>query len=95
MSDPDPVDRALERSILDLLAVRGPAKTICVSEAARAVHAARGGEGEGWRELMEPARQAAGRLVETGEVVITQRGTLVDLETVSGPIRVGLRQPGV
>ena len=90
----DAVDRALEARILELLAQRDHGKTICPSEAARAVHAettsgTAGSEGvdEGWRALMEPARRAAARLVAAGEVVVTQGGRVVDLATVTGPIR--------
>ena len=36
--------------------------------------------GDSWRELMEPARRAAQRLVDRGEVEITQGGTVVDLQ---------------
>lgn len=79
------VDRRLEATILDLLARRTPTATICPSEAARAV----GGDDEArWRPLMEPARQAARRLVERGEAVITQGGQVVDPATAAGPIRI-------
>lgn len=77
-----PVDRALEQSIRSLLSSRALDATICPSEAARAVG------GESWRELMEPARRAARRLVDAGEVVITQRGAVVDPTTARGPIRI-------
>jgi uncharacterized protein DUF3253 len=80
--------RTLETHILDLLAQRGAGKTICVSEAARAVHP--DSTDESWRDLMEPARRAARRLVEAGDVVITQGGEVVDPETAKGPIRVRL-----
>jgi hypothetical protein len=73
-------DTALEQAILDLLDAR--AGTICPSEAARAVDA------EGWRDLMEPARQAARRLVARDEVEITQGGHVVDPSTAKGPIRI-------
>ena len=78
-------DRRLERAILDLLAARAAAATICPSEAARAVG------GDGWRELMEPARQAARRLVAADAVEITQGGRVVDPSTARGPIRVRRR----
>ena len=82
------VDRALEEKILELLAQRAAGRTICPSEAARAVHAeAPSGDDDGWRDLMEPARRAAGRLAESGEVVVTQRGEVVDPATATGPIR--------
>lgn len=80
-----PVDEALERAITALLASRGRGKTICPSDAARLVHDA---DDEGWRELMEPARRAARRLVAAGEVEITQRGRVVDPSTAKGPIRI-------
>jgi hypothetical protein len=81
----DPTDRALEASILGLLEQRAADKTICPSEAARAVAADAGTE---WRDLMEPARRAARRLVDAGEVEITQAGHVVDPSSVKGPIRI-------
>ena len=75
-------DEALEASILDLLDARAARATICPSEAARVVG------GEGWRDLMEPAREAARRLVARDEVEITQSGHVVDPSTAKGPIRI-------
>ncbi|WP_407939733.1 DUF3253 domain-containing protein [Motilibacter deserti] len=75
-------DRELEDSIRTLLARRAMGATICPSEAARAVG------GKAWRELMEPARAAARRLVAAGEVVITQGGEVVDPAAAKGPIRI-------
>jgi hypothetical protein len=76
------VDEKLTDSIRELLAARAASASICPSEAARAVG------GEQWRELMEPARRAARRLVAAGEVEITQRGEVVDPSTARGPIRI-------
>ncbi|MBQ0849648.1 MULTISPECIES: DUF3253 domain-containing protein [Streptomyces] len=78
-------DRRLERAILELLERRAPTATICPSDAARAVYT---GDGDGWRALMEPARRAAGRLVEAGEVEITQGGRVVEPAKARGPIRI-------
>ena len=75
-------DRALESSIRSLLDSRKGGATICPSEAAREVG------GEDWRDLMEPARRAARRLVAAGEVEVTQGGRVVDPSTAKGPIRV-------
>lgn len=77
-----PQDEALEQAILQLLTQRARGSTICPSEAARKVSP------EGWRELMEPARQAARRLVSQGTVEITQKGKVVDPSTAKGPIRI-------
>ena len=79
----DPRDRQLEESILDLLATRRPGATICPSDAARAV-----GTADTWRDLMDPARAAARRLVAAGQVEITQGGEVVDLDSARGPIRI-------
>ena len=75
-------DTALEAAIRELLGARAITATICPSEAAKRVG------GEAWRELMEPARAAARRLVVTGEMEITQGGRPVDPSSAKGPIRV-------
>lgn len=86
------LDRSLEAQILELLDRREAGATICPSEAARAVSRAEQDSQDGWRGLMEPARRAAGRLVEAGEIEVTQGGSVVDLSAVKGPIR--LRRKG-
>lgn len=71
----------LQTAIRDLLAAR--TGSICPSEAARAVG------GADWRELMEPARDAARLLARAGEVEITQRGAVLDPDGMfRGPIRI-------
>lgn len=80
--DPKSVEQRLTESILELLAARASTSTICPSDAARAV-----GD-DSWRELMEPARAAARKLVAAGEVEITQGGAVVDPATAKGPIRI-------
>ena len=75
-----------ERAILTLLDQRDPGRTICPSEAARAL----GGD-DGFREHMDEVRQAAASLRERGVVEVTQRGRAVDPLTTRGPIRLGLR----
>jgi hypothetical protein len=68
-----------------LLAARAHNATICPSDAARAIG------GDEWRDLMEPSRRAARRMVARGELEITQGGSVVDPSTAKGPIR--LRRP--
>ncbi|MTD16905.1 DUF3253 domain-containing protein [Nakamurella sp. YIM 132087] len=77
-----PADTALESEILRLLDERAAGATICPSEVARNLG------GKDWRASMEPARQAARRLVAAGEVEITQGGAVVDPSTAKGPIRI-------
>ncbi len=79
------IDRTLETAILELLAHRGPGKTICPSDVAR-LH-----NPNDWQKLMEPTRAAARRLVAEGRIVITQRGKVVDPEHAKGAIRLRIR----
>jgi hypothetical protein len=69
-------------AILELLEQRDPGKTICPSDAARAL----GGD-DGFRSLMDLVRDAAGDLVEAGQIEVTQHGEPVDLDRAKGPIR--------
>jgi hypothetical protein len=91
-------DRELEEVILRLLRARAHSATICPSDAARAAagagHCVEGGDAgpEAWRELMEPVRRAARRLVAQGSVQVTQQGQVVDPSTARGAIRIRLRR---
>ncbi len=81
-------DAKMQQGILRLLAERERGKTICPSEAARAVA---GEDGAAWRPRMEAAREAARALAQRGEIVITQGGRPLDPEEeVRGPIRLRL-----
>lgn len=75
----------LEQTILRLLGERAATSTICPSDAARAIG------GEQWRDLMDPTRQAAARLVAQGLVDVTQGGEVVDVTTARGPVRIRRR----
>ncbi len=79
---------ALEAAILSLTAARGPGRTICPSEAARAVG---GDHPDGWGPLMQPARKIAVRLMKEGRIVITRKGRPVDPDDFRGVYR--LRVP--
>jgi hypothetical protein len=74
----------LRRAILELLAQRDPGKTICPSDAARAV------AGSGFRPLMNATREVAAELVAEGRLQVTQRGEVIDLASARGPIRLRL-----
>ena len=76
------MDAQLQQTILDLLAQRRDGATICPSDAAREVRP------DDWRDHMDAARAAAQRLVDSGDVEITQGGEVVDLSTARGPIRI-------
>jgi hypothetical protein len=82
---------ALEAAILSLTAARGPGRTICPSEAARAVG---GGHPDGWGPLMQPARKIAVRLMKEGRIVITRKGRPVDPDDFRGVYRLRLPEDG-
>ncbi|MFI8567657.1 DUF3253 domain-containing protein [Rhodococcus sp. NPDC078407] len=75
-------DKELEDKIRSLLDARSRDATICPSDVARAL------SDDAWRDLMEPVRRAARRMVDAGEVEITQKGSVVDPSTAKGPIRI-------
>ncbi|OBF95507.1 S-adenosylmethionine tRNA ribosyltransferase [Mycobacterium sp. 852002-51152_SCH6134967] len=73
----------MRETILKLSRERGPDKTICPSDAARAVG------GDDWRDLMDDARETARDLARDGDVEITQKGEVLDPNAVwRGPIRI-------
>jgi hypothetical protein len=76
----------LREAILALARERAPAKTICPSDAARAVG------GDQWRDLMGQARDVSRDLARAGEVEIMQRGEVLDPDAQwRGPIRIRAR----
>ena len=77
----------IEETILGLLAARAPGKTICPSEAARAL----GGTEAEWRARMEPVREVARAMEARGDLELTQKGEPVgDPANIRGPIRLRL-----
>lgn len=77
------MNERLRAAILDLARERGPAKTICPSDAARALGS------DDWRDLMDDARNIARDLARSGDVEISQKGKVLDPDATSrGPIRI-------
>ncbi len=70
--------------ILALLHERGVGKSICPSEAARALDA------DGWRTLMEAVRNEAASMARRGELIITQGDAVLEPDALRGPIRLRL-----
>lgn len=72
----------IERTIRDLLAQRAEGKTICPSEAARALYG-----DDGFRPHMDAVRAVAFDLADAGSIEVTQGGEVVDGRSARGPIR--------
>lgn len=78
-----PSDEAIRAAILDLVLRRGRGRTICPSEAARALSV-------DWRALMPGVRRVAAAMQAAGEISVTQRGHAADLAAARGPVRLSL-----
>jgi hypothetical protein len=85
VATPDPSPADIEDAILSLLAQRDEGKTICPSDAARAL----AGDAD-FRPLMDPVRARAREMRERGDLEVTQRGQPVDPDSAKGPIRLRL-----
>jgi hypothetical protein len=83
MTDPD----AMIATILRLCAERGPGKSICPSEVARAIA---GPDEKCWRLLMHPVREAAFRLARKGRIQVLRKGRPIAPEQARGVIRLKL-----
>jgi hypothetical protein len=83
VSEPDEV----ERMILRMVAERGPDRTICPSDAARALA---GDKPDEWGPLMQPLRRVAVRLAKEGRLVIYRKGKQADPDDFKGIYRLGL-----
>lgn len=75
----------IEASILNLLSRRDPGKTICPSDAARAVFG-----DDAFRPHMDDVRAVAVVMAERGALEVTQGGVVVDGRDARGPIRLRL-----
>lgn len=77
-------DAAIRAEILRQTSARGPGRSICPSEVARALA---GGDDGPWRPLMGPVRRAAAELARAGRVEILRKGKPVPPEEMRGVIR--------
>jgi len=73
--------------LLQLASDRGPDKTVCPSEVARAL------EQNDWRALMPQVREVGVALAKSGQITVMQKGQVVDPESARGPIRYRLTLP--
>ena len=77
---------AIEATLLALVAERGPAKSICPSEVARALR-------PDWQSLLTEVRRVAARLAAAGRIDILRKGQRVEPQGVKGVIRLRLAAP--
>ena len=96
--DPDAFSDPVAGEILRHVRARGPGKSVCPSEVARAFADQRRKPTDPpdlWRSYMNPVRQQAKALARQGHIAILRRGRPVDSHApVKGVIRLALRAPG-
>ena len=76
----------IRRAIYGIARERGPDKSLCPSEVARKLAPLK------WRALMPQVIGAAKRMAQDEEILITQRGKVIDPASVRGPFRLKQRQ---
>ena len=79
-------DRQIEDELLRHVTKRGPGKSICPSEVARALAA-------DWRPLLAQIRKVAATLAATGQIEILRKGKPVASDEIKGVVRLRLRRP--
>ncbi|MEO0721789.1 MAG: DUF3253 domain-containing protein [Pseudomonadota bacterium] len=84
----DEADNPVRDAILSLTETRGIGKTICPTEAARAVSE------DKWRKLLPDVRVEAVRLAKAGDIAIYRKGKPVDPDAFKGVYRLGLPGKG-
>ncbi|RFC65119.1 DUF3253 domain-containing protein [Fulvimarina endophytica] len=80
----------IARTILTLCAERGPDKTVCPSEVARAIA---GSDEKRWRRLMPTIRHQSIRLADKARIVIRRKGRVVDPHAFKGIYRLAIPAP--
>ena len=80
-------DDPIAARLMELAALRGPAKTICPSEVARSIA---GSNEKEWRLLMKPIRAEAVRLAHEGRVELRRKGKRVDPDAFRGIYRIAI-----
>lgn len=80
----------INEAILRLCTERGVGKTICPTEAARALAGDTGGDDLAWRAWLPKVRSAAVGMAREGTIVIYRKGKPVDPDNFRGVIRLGL-----
>ena len=78
---------SIEAQILALTTARGPGKSICPSEVARAIAP------DAWQSLLHSVREAAKRLSAAGLIDILRKGKPIEPAALHGVIRLRKRDP--
>ena len=89
-TDKKPQDDLVADAIMALANGRGPGKTLCPTDAAKAIAEARGEDDLAWRRWLPQVRNTAKALARQGRLVIYRKGKPADPDDFRGVIRLGL-----
>ena len=92
-ADAPPGDAQIEAELLRLCAARGPQRSFCPSEAARALRPDAAGQGPRWQSLMGPVRRVAFALARRGVLQVLRKGRVIDPAAAAGVIRLRATAP--
>lgn len=87
------MSETIEDLVFRLASERGVGKTICPTDAARAVAEQRGAPDE-WHGKLNGVKDAAVRLAKRGRLAIYRKGKPVDPDDFKGVYRIGLPPAG-
>ncbi len=79
-------EHQISKEIFQLLAKRGPGKSICPSEVARNIAP------DTWRSWMDLVRSVAVELAKKNEILITHSDKVLSPDQIKGPIRLRLSE---
>lgn len=88
MTDSDDLRNKARTTILDLALERGQTKTLCPSEATRALAAAMGEDD--WQRYSPLIREVASDMIRQGDIVMRKKGEITPPEQMKGAFRLGL-----
>jgi hypothetical protein len=85
-------DATAVQAILDLVQARGPEKSICPTDAARAM-AGDAADADAWRRFLPRVRVAAVHLAQAGAIDILRKGKRISPDAMHGVVRLRLAVP--
>lgn len=88
MTEPDELRRQARDTILSIALERGHDKTLCPSEATRALASTLGRED--WQSFSALIREVARDLIHEGKIVMRKKGEITPPDQMKGAFRLGL-----
>ena len=85
MIEGEPSDKEIRSEVMRLMMLSGKGKSICPTEVARSLF-------HPWRNKVDRVLEVVAQMAVDREVVVMQRDQVVEVEEVSGPVRIQLSE---